>query len=302
MTDIWSYPKVWNLGHPALEALLDGDVVIQEKVDGSQFSWRWDGEDDLDLRSKGAVIHRAAPDKMFARAVESVEGRLHKLHPGWVYRGEYLMKPKHNALFYSRVPEGNIILFDVETEPDRFLPPEELALHADHIGLEHVTQFTCAPTHEEYMKLLELESALGGVRIEGVVVKNYGQFGKDGKVLMGKHVSEAFKETHKKEWKAGNPTARDVVQTLIDELRTPARWGKAVQHLAEAGELEHDPRDIGKLIKEVQRDLEEEEVEYVKQKLYDHFFPQIRRGASGGVAEWYKAQLFERQFEEKIQA
>ena len=36
-----AYPKIWNVGHPTITDMLTGDrpLVIQEKVDGSQFSF-----------------------------------------------------------------------------------------------------------------------------------------------------------------------------------------------------------------------------------------------------------------------
>ena len=40
-----SYPKVWNLGHPHIENLFDGPVVVQEKVDGSHAIILWGKED-----------------------------------------------------------------------------------------------------------------------------------------------------------------------------------------------------------------------------------------------------------------
>ena len=32
-----SYPKVHHIGDPTIEGILDGDLIVQEKVDGSQF-------------------------------------------------------------------------------------------------------------------------------------------------------------------------------------------------------------------------------------------------------------------------
>lgn len=297
MTELWSYPKVYNLGHPALAELLDGEVVVQEKVDGSQFSFGVLGGE-LRLRSKGATIYPDAPDRMFAPAAETAQAIASELKPGWVYRGEFLAKPKHNVLRYGRVPAGSVILFDVERGPSDFAPPEMVRGEADHLGLECVTQFLADSTLDAMAALLDKESCLGGTKVEGIVVKNYARFGRDGKALMGKHVSEDFKEVHRKEWKAANPSTRDVAQRLVEEFRAEGRWAKAVQHLRDAGELENDPRDIGKLIREVQRDLEEEESEYIKEKLLAHFLPGIKRGAAAGVAEWYKQRLFERQFEQ----
>ena len=41
-----------------------------------------------------------------------------------------------------------------------------------------------------------------------------------------------------------NPNRGDMIALLIQELTTPARWQKAVQHLREDGKLEGSPRDI----------------------------------------------------------
>lgn len=106
--------------------------------------------------------------------------------------------------------------------------------------------------------------------------------------LLLKFVSEAFKEIHQKEWKGSNPTQNDVVQSLIAGLRTPARWGKAVQHLKEAGKIEGSPRDIGLLVKETQEDIERECAELIKDELYKWAMPHIRRGVVAGLPEWYK--------------
>lgn len=303
MSQISSYPKVYNLGHPALEHLLDGEyIVAQEKIDGSQFSFMLDPSDGrIICRSKGQEVYENTTDKLFAAAVETA--RTADLKLGWVYRGEVLMKPKHNTLSYERVPTGNVILFDIELAPDVWASPLELFDEAHRIGLEAVpTLYSGDPSDfdfEELSQLLTMTSILGGSLIEGVVIKNHRRWGKDGKFLAGKHVSEAFKETHKKAWREGNPNRQDVLEVLIDEMRSPARWAKAVQHLAERGELEHAPQDIGKLIKESQSDIGEEELDYITTKLVGHFLPKILRGATAGLPQWYKEQLTEQQFEER---
>ena len=72
---------------------------------------------------------------------------------------------------------------------------------------------------------------------------------------------------------------------------------KAVQHLREAGKIEDSPKDIGKLIIEVQKDLGQEEKEEIKTLLWKWAWPHISRMATRGVAEWYKEQLLAKQFE-----
>lgn len=240
-----------------------------------------------------------APQAMFQSAVDTVKKLEDRLKPGWTYRAEILCKPHHNALSYDRVPEGNIILFDVNTGNEMYLNREEKEAEAERLGLEVVPAIHKGKVDsiEFFRSFLERTSILGGQKIEGIVAKNYGRFGRDGKALMGKFVSEAFKETHSKEWKSSNPSAGDITLRLGDEMRSPARWQKAVVHLRETGNIEDAPWDIGKLMKEVQKDMLEEEEEYIKQQLFDWAKGHIIRKATAGLPDWYKDQLLQRQFE-----
>lgn len=290
-----SYPKIFAIGHRAVAELFLDDVLVEEKVDGSQFSFgRFGGE--LKCRSKGATINVDVPEKMFAEAVEVVKAL--DLRDGWTYRAEYLKTPKHNSLAYDRIPNNHIIVFDINTMEEQYLPHTEKRGEAERLGLETVPLIFAGriDSPQSILAYLETVSVLGGQKIEGVVVKNYARFGMDKKVLMGKYVSEAFKEVHSKEWKDGNPKTGDVIQRLILGLKTPARWNKAVQHLRERGELTDSPKDIGGLIKEVQTDIAAECEDEIKQALYTYALPQIRRACTGGLPEWYKEELLKRQF------
>lgn len=315
MTDspIPSYPKVWNLGHNALIELFQDLVLVQEKVDGSQLSWMVkDGE--LHIRSKGAVIRPETlqDTDMFYPSVQTIldEFSTGHLHEGYIFRGEAMRTAKHNTIKYDRFPNGHIALFDVERPEEQlqktpglsqFVAPSELHDIARLIGVDAVPYFEFHPDDEDrlgqFRTMLQRESFLGGALIEGVVIKNYWRWDpRTGKALMGKFVSEAFKETHKRAWGEANPSRTDVLERLIEELRSPHRWAKAVQHLEEAGELENSPRDIGKLMSAAKADIVEEEAEYIAMKLREWAMPKILRGATAGLAEWYKEQLVERQF------
>jgi hypothetical protein len=289
-----SYPKVYALGHSAINELLYDDVICEEKCDGSQFSFGViDGQ--LRVRSHNKEMIVDAPEKMFQQAVDTVKEL--PLHDGWTYRAEYLSKPKHNALNYGRIPNKHLIIFDINTGMETYLSYAEKKNEADRLGLETVPLLFQGKITELNViaEFLDTDSVLGNVKIEGVVIKNYLRFGKDGKVLMGKYVSEKYKEIQSKEWKAGNPNTKDVVQMIIASLRTDARWEKAVQHLKETDEYCGSPVDIGNLLKEIHKDIEEECEEYIKDKLYSHFLQQIKRGVCAGFPEWYKNKLMESQ-------
>ena len=269
--DSWSsYPSIFALGHKAVADLLLDAVTVEEKIDGSQFSFgTFEGDEGVYLRcrSKGAQLNLLAPEKMFTKAIETAQRLMPILHIGWTYRAEYLAKPKHNALVYDRVPNGNLILFDINPSHEEYMPWEAKAEEAGRLGLETVPRLFHGMLSDLSIvrELLNTVSVLGGQKIEGVVIKNYARFGRDKKVLMGKFVSEAYKEVHASEWKHSNPNAGDIVQALIAQYRTPARWAKAVQHLRDAGLLEGSPRDIGLLFKEVPEDLKKECVEEIKE-------------------------------------
>lgn len=305
MSSWTSYPSVYNLGHRLVKDIFNDPVVIQEKVDGSQFSFglfigEATEEESLRFRSKGATIHPDAPDKMFAAGVEAVKEVEALLHPGWTYRGEYLSKPKHNTAHYTRIPTKHIALFDISVGEEEYLDIPSLEQEASRLGFEAVPILHYGKTDggKEFLeRLLQRESFLGGSKIEGIVIKNYSQFGPDKKVLMAKYVSEAFKEAHKIEWKNTSPGKGDVLDTLVLALRTEARWAKAVQHLREQGLLEDSPKDIGLLFKEVPKDIRKEEEEHIKQVLFAWAWPRVQRSSTYGLAEWYKQKLLEKQFE-----
>lgn len=333
MSSWHSYPASFNLGHRAVRDLLTVPHYIEEKVDGSQFSMGlippnrispffnqsdapWPCEADFEpvlrIRSKGAEMNVDAPEKMFSEAAETAK-RLASaeaitsgagLHPGWTYRCEYLRVPKHNTLVYDRTPVNHLILFDVNTGDQEWLTREQLNAEGVRLGLDVVPMLRFADgggtTLEDIRQLLQQTSILGGQKIEGVVVKQQGPnylYGMDHKTLIGKFVSEQFREAHGIAWKESNPTNGDILLMLGAKYQHAGRWMKAVQHLREAGKLEDSPRDIGKLLIEVQKDLGMEAKEEIKQLLWKWAWPSISRMSTRGVAEWYKERLLVQQFE-----
>jgi len=215
---IRGYSSPFNVGHKALEDFWDGEIIVQEKIDGSQISFGMVdlGNDEwaLKARSRNQQIAIADDKSMFKLAINTIVSLASKLQLGWTYRGEFLAKPKHNTLVYDRVPEGNIILYDIDKGDQDYCYPHELQTEANRLGLESVQYFgTLAekPTIEVLKTKLDFKSALGNVTVEGIVLKNYNQFGRDKKVLMAKYVSEKFVEKHSKDWKTRNPSRNDII-------------------------------------------------------------------------------------------
>jgi len=304
MTSWHSYPKIFSLGHAALEGLFRDSVIVEEKIDGSQISFgvfkEDSGEAGLRIKSKGATINAESPESLFDKAVEYLKSVQHLMVSGYAYRAEYLRQPKHNTLAYDRTPQNNLIIFDINPAQESYLSHKEKTEQAKMLGLETVPLlYSGFITNPDQLKgLLETTSCLGGQKIEGVVVKNYSQFGKDGHVLMGKHVSERFREAHQVEWKTTNQKQGNVLANLIDRFKTPARWDKAIIHLKEQGRLMNEPRDIGPLLEAVQEDTKDECEAEIKEILFSWACPHLLRGVTHGFPEYYKNKLLESAFKE----
>ncbi len=294
---IGSYPTVYNIGHKVILDIFKSSVVIEEKVDGSQFSFGI-VEGELKCRSKNKQLMLDAPEPMFIKAVETVRKIESKLHPGWIYRCEFLGSNNHVTLVYDRPPKDYLILFDIMIGEEVYLPYNEKKREAERIGLECVPLLFegIVESFDIFKQLLQTESILGGVSIEGVVIKNYSLFTTDKKIAIGKYVSEKFKEVHNTKWKNNNPKTTDIIADIVLRYGTEARWAKAVQHLKESGMLEGSLKDIALLINEVPDDILKECEDEIKDLLFKYAWPKIRKGVTKGLPEWYKEKLIKLSF------
>lgn len=294
MTKIESYSKIFTLGKSEAVQIFDGPVVVQEKVDGSQISFgKIDGQ--LVCRSKGKQINLDAPDGLFNKAVEVLKTIKGNLPEDIIFRGEYLSKPKHNALAYDRIPKNHIIIYDIQLERNSFCEYRDVVTVAEKFGFETVPLLYqgMVKSKEELTMLLEKTSVLGGQKIEGIVCKNYKKLNRDGKVLMGKWVSDSFKEVRKDGSKKKNIGRKEFIEAIGQSVRTQARWNKAIMHAKEDGTLTNSPRDIGLLIKMIQKDIVKEEEVEIREKLWKYASPKILRRAVTGFAEFYQQLLLE---------
>ena len=290
------------------QGLFDAPVVIQEKIDGSQVSFGLEdptggfpqGIEDYYpvVRSKNTIVEDG--NKQFQMVKDWVQEHTRDLDPDFIYRGEAVTSLKHNTLKYERVPVGGVVLFDIyDCHRDCMLLPAEVLREADRLGLEYVQTFIdCAPSDASYCEAcLKLgKPMLGGKQIEGVVIKRYDlpdpqSFANTHDAqgfLKVKLVSEDFKEIHHADWKDRNPNGKDFIANLVTVYGTEARLSKSVQHLRDEGALVGTPTDIGALIKEVQRDLEEECAEEIKEALWKRYGKEVLQGVAHKMPDYYK--------------
>jgi len=290
---ITQYPSIYTIGHKAIADIFITPVVVEEKIDGSQFSFKKISETEWEAKSKNCELYADNIPNLFQPAMDTMLRLMPQLKTGWSYRGEALCRPKHNTLCYGRAPKEGLILFDIDDGLENYLSRKEKEDEARRLGLEVVPVLFegTAENFEQLKGLLEAESCLGNVKIEGFVVKNYSLFTIDKKAMMGKFVSEAFKEKHNKDWKNTNPGKNDILANLIAIYKHENRWVKAIQHLRDAGQLKGEPSDIGLLMKEIALDIQKEETEIIKDKLFQWAWKHIAKGATNGLPEWYKEYL-----------
>jgi hypothetical protein len=294
---IKSFPKIFALGQDYIKEILDGEVEVTEKIDGSQFGFgRIDGE--LFVRSKGAMLHFEAPNNMFKEGVEYIASIADRIPDGIVFHAEYLQTPSHNSLQYGRIPKNHLCLFSVSDKSDKFYSYNEIKNWADVLDID-VVPLVYKGTIDSTDKILEFvnsESYLGKAIAEGVVVKNYNKPFLLGvqpiPVMSGKYVTEAFKEVHNG-WKERHTTPGRW-ESFKQGYKTEARWMKAVQYLRDKGELTESPKDIGSLIKRVMEDITEEEKETIKNFLWNEFGKELLGTAVKGLPEFYKLKLLKK--------
>lgn len=290
---IKAFPKIFAIGTDYIKDIFNEPVELSEKVDGSQIAFGLvDGN--LFIRSKGAQLYTDNPEKMFKEGIDYISSIQGVLPDGVVFYGEYLKHPKQNTLKYNRIPRNHIILFGSGSVlADSFNNCFEE--YADILGFEVVPkEYQKISSAEDLRTWLDRESILGGTKVEGVVAKNYTRKfllgGMPMPMMCGKFVSEAYKETHRNRW-GKEETGKGRFETFCESFRTEARWQKAIQHLNERGELTNTPKDIGKLLKEINEDIETEEQDSVKNFLWKEYKRDIMRSATGGFPDWYKDQL-----------
>jgi hypothetical protein len=236
---------------------------------------------------------------MFKIAVDYVLSIQDKLPDNTIFYCEYLKTPKHNTIAYSRTPKNNLILFGVCDQSEAF--KIDIDEYAELLGIERVPIILKGKIADanQLVQMLEIDSILGNSKIEGVVVKNYSKTvlidGQVMPIMSGKFVSDVFKERNGVNWKENSHGNK--WEIYKQSFCTEARWLKAIQHLRDAGKLYNEPKDIGNITKEIQKDIIEEEKENIKEFLWNEFNEELLRKAKCGMPAWYKKYLLEQSFE-----
>ena len=274
------YAETFNVGE---------DIVIQEKIDGSNASIRYDEESGT-LKAFSRRLELNADNTLngFWDYVQTLNLDTFKeiLGSRYIVFGEW-MGAKH-AIKYPENVYGKFWMFDVwDTQTEQYLPYEETRSFYDKLiacGNED-NKFNFVPVFyigkfESWEKTSELvgKTEVGAEPTgEGIVIKRQNCLDSKSSRLpfYVKIVSEQFSEVHKsKKQKAIDPEAiakKEANLALAATIVTPQRVQKIIYKFIEDGLLpqdwdEHNLKDISKILPNaIYKDCVKEENETVQQ-------------------------------------
>ncbi len=205
MNEPLKYPKIYRictketpstkkcLSESEISALLDGEVIVEEKIDGGICGISWKG-DTHHAQGRGRIVHYAENSKQFHgfnKWIYANYEKIQQIPAGWIIYGEW-MRACHN-IFYDMLPDY-FIAFDV-WNGSTFLGYDEKTRFLQKIGFEQVPLLHRGSLRiQDIFNMVTKSKYSAGELAEGVVVKNYE------KSLMGKYVRREFMEAMDEHW------------------------------------------------------------------------------------------------------
>lgn len=190
---ITRYQHIERLGHDDVDGILNGEVIVQEKLDGANLTIGWDPDTGLVICSRNRAIYAdGVMTDPFNGAVDHVLANpcyASIAKAGHVIRGEWLVR---HTIMYNEDAFGKLYVFDVQTSDlGTYLHPDKWSGWFPHVVDTVARGNDVAP--ETLVGLVTGTSKIGAER-EGIVIKNYLFVNKWGRATWAKLVSADFKE------------------------------------------------------------------------------------------------------------
>lgn len=271
------YMDIERLKEQYVDGFQKGDyIVVQEKIDGANFSIKYDDESDsvmafsrkktLDFINdlRGAWKWSQKLDKELIRNV---------LGSHLILFGEWLVS---HTVVYPDDKYKNAYFYDVyDVEEQKYLNQDEVERIIRKLGLIYVPVFYKGEFQSwEHLKQFVGRTDLGGEYGEGIVVKNMTRLNDPNTRLpfYTKIVCDNFSEKKSvKKYDADQMEKRAILQALVDSIVTEGRVRKLLNKMVDDGIIpenwdEHNMSTIAKNIgKDVYQDCVKEENDIVDQ-------------------------------------
>lgn len=230
------YQDIIRHGKSGTHLTLEGNphIVIQEKLDGANASFKREGDQILCFSRNTQLDEHNTLRGFYNWVQENIKAE--DLANDGIYYGEWLVRHKIN---YGE-NENKFYLFDIyDEETERYIPFNLVKHQSEILNLNLVPVF-----YEGVFQSLEhIQSFIGKSMLgeigEGVVVKNVNWTNKHGEQLFTKFVSDEFAEIAKvKKQTIRQPS--DQLQEFVNSTVNKARVSKIIHKMVDEGILDED--------------------------------------------------------------
>lgn len=216
------YMHIERLGTEATEGILDGQVWIYPKIDGTNASIWFQDDGDAGWRiasgSRNRELSIESDNAGFASWVFTRPNLIDFFdnHPSFYLYGEWLVP--HSLKTYREGAWRDFYVFDVyDATQEQYLSYEAYKPLLEEFGINYIPPIAIIknPDPDSIMKCLDKNGYLiedGKGVGEGITIKNYGWANKFGQQIWAKVITNEFKEIHHK--KMGAP---EINNTSLDE-------------------------------------------------------------------------------------
>lgn len=241
------FPKIKYPSHRETDGLLDGEVVVLEKLDGANFRFTWDDDGDLKIGTRNVVYDDPWDENRphaFEHSVEYIEDVVdHVADVDLVFFGEsmHLHSLDYEGIDWENPHKGaphvpldsdtpNVVLFDVwDNEGEEWLDWDEVEEWSFVLGIPHAPVVERGEPEDLALEVPE-ESEFGGPP-EGIVVRRT-----DG-LVRAKKVTEDFKEQNAISFNDPSKASGDAVEFVAAYITEP-RIEKTAHKLVDEGEYD----------------------------------------------------------------
>ena len=270
------YQSITRLGHRlTLDVLKEGDhIVIQEKIDGANASFRRDGDVVRAYSRNQELSKHNTLGGFYDWVQENIKAK--DLLRGVIYFGEWtnshkVKYPEYEKQFFLYdiflYPESEFELENWKNEKNGYYESfAAVRMEAKQLGINTVPVFY----EGEYQSFEHLQSFVGrtalGGRLgdietgEGIVVKNVKYYDRSGNQVFVKLVTDAFREVQKQKAPKDPTKAMTQEQEFVDQVVSEQRVEKFLYKFIDEGILDENYgiEDMGIILKNMnQRILED---------------------------------------------
>lgn len=212
------YQHIEKLGSSEVEGILQGEVYVFYKIDGTN-SCIWKDGNDIKFGSRNRELSDELDNAGFKHEISNNKeimsdlNKFFELYPNYIIYGEWLVP--HTLKTYNDSAWKKLYVFDIyDTEHECYVPFEEYSKLFDNVfvNIKYIPLLEKLqnPTIEELKDCLQktgsflVTNGLG----EGIVIKNYYYRNKYGRMTWAKMLTEDF-STKKQKTRSNNKEIKD---------------------------------------------------------------------------------------------